>query len=93
MPADFQPLVTEVTELTSVADSAVALMDGFDKRLTDAIAADNLSDNSNVAQFAASFKAEKDKLADAVARNTPAATGGGSTESGGTSDTGGGAET
>ncbi len=73
MPADFSPLTTEVAELTTVADSAVALMDGFETRLNEAIAADYLSDNSNVAQFAASFAAEKTKLAEAVARNTPAA--------------------
>lgn len=72
MPADFSPLVTEVSELTTVADSAVALMDGFDTRLATAISADNLSDNSNVAQFAADFKAQKDKLAAAVARHTVA---------------------
>lgn len=72
MPADFTPLVTEVSELTTVADSAVALMDGFQQRLADAIAADNLSDNSNVAQFAADFKAQKTKLTDAIARNTAA---------------------
>jgi hypothetical protein len=58
MAADFSPLTNEVSELTSVDD---------------AITADNLSDNSNVAQLAASFAAEKTKLADAVARNTPAA--------------------
>lgn len=74
MPADFTPLVTEVTDLTTVADSAVALMDGFSAKLSDAIAADNLSDNSNVAKFAADFGAVKTKLADAVARNTVAAT-------------------
>ena len=74
MPADFTPLVTEVTDLTSVADSAVALMDGFESRLAAAIAADNLSDNSNVAKFAADFSAQKTKLADAVTRNTPAVT-------------------
>lgn len=73
MPANFDPLVTEVAELTTVADSAVALMDGFESRLAAAIAADNLSDNSNVAQFASEFKTQKDKLAEAVARNTPAA--------------------
>jgi hypothetical protein len=72
MPADFSPLVTEVSELTTVADSAVALMDGFESRLNAAIAADNLGDNTNVAKFAADFKSQKDKLADAVARNTPA---------------------
>jgi len=77
MPANFSPLVTEVSELSTVADSAVALMDGFESRLAAAIAADNLGDDSNVAKFAADFKAQKDKLADAVARNTPAETGGG----------------
>lgn len=73
MAADFSPLVNEVSELTTVADSAVALMDGFQSRLDAAIAADNLSDNSNVAKFAADFGAQKTKLADAVARNTVAA--------------------
>jgi len=73
MPADFSPLVTEVSELPDVVDSAVALLDGFDSRLATAIAADNLSDDTNVAKFAADFKSQKDKLADAVARNTPAA--------------------
>lgn len=73
MPADFQPLVTEVADLTTVADSAVALMDGFQSRLDAAIAADNLSDNSNVAKFAADFGTQKTKLAEAIARNTVAA--------------------
>lgn len=77
MPADFSPLASEVSELTTVADSAVALLDGFESRLQTAIAADNLSDNSNVAQFASAFSSEKTKLAEAVARNTPAAPGGG----------------
>ena len=72
MAADFTPLETEVVELTSVVDSATALMDGFQSRLDAAIAADNLSDNSNVARFSASFAAEKTKLAEAVARNTVA---------------------
>lgn len=73
MPADFTPLANEVAELTSVADSAVALLDGFETRLQTAIEADNISDNSNVGQFAKSFAAEKTKLAEAVTRNTPAA--------------------
>lgn len=77
MPANFDILATEVAELTTVADSAVALMDGFEGRLNAAIDADNLSDNSNVAKFAADFSAQKAKLADAVARNTPAEGGGG----------------
>lgn len=72
MGADFSPLETEVSELTTVADSAVALMDGFETRLSDAITADNLSDNSNVAKFRDDFAAQKTKLAEAVARNTVA---------------------
>ena len=79
MPADFQPLITEVADLTTVADSAIALMDGFAARLDAAITADNLSDNTNVAQLSADFKAQKSRLAEAVARNTPADTGGGGT--------------
>lgn len=74
MPADFTPLVEEVAELTTVADSVVTFMDGSSQRLAEAIAADNLSDNSNVAQFAAEFKAQRDKLTDAITRNTVAAT-------------------
>lgn len=79
MPADFQPLANEIAELTSVVDSSVALMDGFGAKLQEAIAADNLSDNSNVAQFASDFAAQKTKLAEAVARHTVAdgETGGG----------------
>lgn len=72
MPADFEPLVTEIAEMTTVVDSAAAFMDGSDERLAAAIAADNLSDNSNVARFAADFKAQKTKLAEAIARNTVA---------------------
>lgn len=74
MPANFEPLATEVGDLTTVVDSATALMDGFDTRLQAAITADNLSDDTNVAKFAADFSAQKTKLAESVARNTVAAT-------------------
>lgn len=76
MPANFGPLETEVSELTGVVASATALMDGFETRLNDAIAADNLADDSNVALFRDAFAAEKTKLAEAVARNTPGGGGG-----------------
>lgn len=76
MPADFSPLTSELGELTSVVDSTTAFMDGFETRLNEAIAADNLSDNSNVAQLRDAFAAQKTKLADAIVRNTPAAPGG-----------------
>lgn len=72
MPANFDVLATEVAEMTTVVDSAAAFMDGSDERLAAAIAADNLSDDSNVAKFAADFRAQKTKLAEAIARNTAA---------------------
>jgi hypothetical protein len=60
--------------MTTVVDSATAFMDGASQRLADAIAADNLADDSNVAKFAADFSAQKTKLAEAITRNTVAAT-------------------
>lgn len=86
MPADFSLLTTEVAELTDVVNSATALMDGFQGRLDAAITADNLKDNSNVVQFRDAFAAEKTRLAEAVARNTPADTGGGTGDGGGTGE-------
>ena len=71
MPANFDPLAAEIGEMDSVVDSAAALMDGFETRLSEAITADNLADDSNVAQFRDTVAAQKTKLADAVARNTP----------------------
>lgn len=73
MPANFDPLASEVGAMNDVVDSATALMDGFESRLSDAITADNLADDSNVAQFRDAVAAQKTKLAEAVARNTPAA--------------------
>lgn len=77
MPADFQPLADELSDMTSVVDSTVAFMDGFETRLNEAITADNLADNSNVAQFRDAFAAQKTKLSDAIVRGTPAEPGGG----------------
>lgn len=73
MPANFDPLATEIGDMDNVVDSAAALMDGFESRLSEAITADNLADDSNVAQFRDTVAAQKAKLADAVARNTPGA--------------------
>lgn len=73
MPANFDPLASEIGAMDSVVDSAAALMDGFETRLSEAITADNLADDSNVAQFRDVVAAQKTKLAEAVARNTPGA--------------------
>lgn len=82
--ADFTPLETELSEMTSVVDSSVAFMDGFQSRLDAAITADNLADNSNVARLRDAFAAEKTKLAEAIARGTPSEGDGTGTEGGGT---------
>lgn len=81
--ADFTPLETELSEMTSVVDSSVAFMDGFQSRLDAAITADNLADNSNVARLRDAFAAQKVKLAEAIARGTAG-------EGDGTGGTGGG---
>lgn len=70
--ADFTALENEVSNLTSVVDSAIALINGFSDQLEAALTADNLADNSNVARLAAEFRAKADTLANAVAENTHA---------------------
>lgn len=73
MAADFSQLETDVSGLEEVVPSAVALLDGLEQAIRDALAADNLDDNSHTAQLAARVGAQKQALADAVVRNTPAA--------------------
>lgn len=71
MPANFTELETEVASLEEVVPSAVALLNGFEQLLLDAIAADNLSDDSNTALFAKRVGSQKNSLAAAVAARTP----------------------
>lgn len=73
MPADFTALTAEVEREKTVGESAIALLNGFQTRLDEAIAADNLSDNTATAALAQSLRAQTDALAAAVAANTPAA--------------------
>ena len=73
MAADFSQLETDVSGLEEVVPSAVALLDGIQKAIEDAVAADNLADNSATALLAKRVGTQKASLADAVARNTPAA--------------------
>lgn len=65
--AKFQPLIDEVTSLTSVVDSALALIDGMIAAVTAA-----KDDPAEIAEVVASFTAQRQRLADAVAANTPA---------------------
>jgi hypothetical protein len=73
MAADFSELEAKVTALEGVVPSAVALLNGIQQEILDAVAADNLDDNSHTAQLAARVGAQSDALASAVAANTPAA--------------------
>lgn len=68
MALDLSRLQTEVSELTTVVASAVALLDGLSQALRDASA-----DPAAVVAIADSIDAQKDALAAAVAQNTPAA--------------------
>lgn len=80
--ADFNELETEVSRNRSVDESAAALINGFQARLDEAIAANDAGDNSKLTALSSDLRSSSDALAAAVAANTPAAPGGdtGSTE-------------
>lgn len=71
MAADFSDLEAKVTALEGVVPSAVALLNGIKQMILDAVAADNLDDNSHTAQLATRVGAEVDALSAAVAANQP----------------------
>ena len=73
MAADFSALEAEVSRLTDVDASAIALLNGIAQRVADAVTADNLADNTETAKLAADLKAQTDALSAAVTANTPAA--------------------
>lgn len=70
MAADFSALEAEVARNTDVTNSAIALLNGIVQRIADAVAADNLADNTETAQLAATLATQTDALAAAVASNT-----------------------
>jgi hypothetical protein len=72
MADDFTGLEAEVANLTSVVDSAVALINGIAARIDAAVAASDAGDNTKLTALSASIKGEASSLADAVAANTPA---------------------
>jgi len=63
-------LVAKVSELTTVEQSAEALLDGLSQQLKDAVAA---NDPAAIQGVIDSLDAGKSQLAAAVTRNTPAA--------------------
>lgn len=71
MAADFAALDAEVSRLTDVNASAIALLNGIAARVQAAVDADNLADNTHTAQLAAELTAQTDSLAAAVTANTP----------------------
>ena len=71
--ADFASLDAEVSRLTDVDASAIALLNGIAARVQAAVDADNLADNTHTAQLAADLTAQTDALAAAVTANTPSA--------------------
>lgn len=70
MAADFSALQAEVSRLTDVDASAIALLNGIAARVQAAVDADNLADNTATAQLAADLAAQTDALAAAVTNNT-----------------------
>lgn len=69
--AALDDLTREVAELTSTTDSAIALIEGLKTRLDDAIAT---GDMDEVQALSDSLSTQTDRLAAAVAANTPAET-------------------
>ena len=61
-----------VADNTSVTESAITLLDGIKKALDDALASNDPP--AAVQAVADSITAEKQKLADAITRNTPSQT-------------------
>jgi hypothetical protein len=70
MADDFSGLESEVANLTSVVDSAVALINGIAAKIDAAVAASDAGDNTKLTALSASIKGEADALAAAVASNT-----------------------
>jgi len=71
--ADFTALDTQVSRLTDVNASAIALLNGIAQKVADAVAADNLADDTHTAQLSEALSAQTDSLAAAVTANTPSA--------------------
>lgn len=76
MAADFSGLTAEVERIESVVPSVVAIINGIAAKIEEAVAADNLADNSASAALADRVRAQADALAAAAVAGTPAEGGG-----------------
>lgn len=72
MAADFSALSAEVTRIEEVVPSVVAIINGIADKIAEAVAADNLSDNTETAGLADRVRAQADALAQAAVAGTPA---------------------
>lgn len=70
--ADFSGVNAEVTRLTDVVASAVALINGIAAKIDAAVAANDAGDNTQLSGLADSLRSQADSLGAAVAANTPA---------------------
>jgi hypothetical protein len=77
MAINLDALRAEVERNRTVDDSAAALINGIAQRIQDAIAADDVTDATNLTALVTDLRASTDTLSDAVKTNTPADTGGG----------------
>ena len=80
MPADFTQLTAEVERIETVVPSVVAIINGIAAQIEAAVAADNLSDNTQTAGLADRVRAQADTLAAAAVTGTPSEGEGGGTE-------------
>jgi len=73
MSAQSDKLTAEVAAQTTVINSAIALINGFQTQLAAGIAAAKAGDTTVLDKIASDLQANTDALAGAVAANTPAA--------------------
>ena len=65
--ADFTQLEAQVTALEGVVPSVIAIINGIADQIAEAVAADNLADDSASAMLADRVRAQADTLATAAA--------------------------
>ena len=73
MAVDLSGLQAAVARNNTVDTSASELIRGIAQRIADAIAADDISDATNINALVTELNASSDSLAAAVSENTPAA--------------------
>jgi hypothetical protein len=76
MALDLGELQAEVARNRSVDGSAAALIRGIAQRIQDAIAADDVTDATNLNALVTDLRSSSDDLSAAVTENTPQAPGG-----------------